>query len=126
MNVFSYTFNVAGVTFKNRQRYIYYIIQNPNAYLMFHREKTNEFDKNAIRVIAKVPDGKCVTLGYVPKDIAAKIAPLVDKNYDISAKGYTITGGKYYNRGVKVNITVYPKRQKMKNIFKEENQNVKA
>lgn len=105
-----YTFKVAGVTFEKRQNYIHYIAQNPGAFLLYRRERKNAFDPNAIKVLAKVPEGKCVQLGYVPKELAEKLAPLLDKNYNIKTNSYAITGGRRFNHGVEVTISVYPKR----------------
>lgn len=100
-------FNIAGVTHENRQGYIQYLRKHKNAFLIYVRENKNEYDENAIKILDYVPNGKCVPLGYVPRETAKKIAPYVDKGYKLYTHSYNIVGGYGLNLGVQVEVSLY-------------------
>ena len=50
----------------------------PGHALALHREPTNEYDPNAIGVWWTGEKSKGFQLGYVPRGLAAEIAPLID------------------------------------------------
>lgn len=110
----TYEFKVAGVTFDNRQGYIQYLRKHPEAFLVYNREPGNRYDKNAITIGGYVPGeptGKYVPIGYVPKEIAKEIAPLIDKGYKIYTHAYEITGGYGLNLGVRISMSLFMPRQ---------------
>lgn len=70
---------VAGVTYENRQEHLARLHGNEAVRLL--PEPTNKYDANAIAVqIAMPPEagGEVLHCGYVPKEIAAQIAPLME------------------------------------------------
>lgn len=79
---------VAGVTFGERQGMLANLMKLENAhykvYLTLRREKKNKNDSNAILVI-----GHCdvvhrhVPIGYVPKELAKELAPIMDAKQKI-------------------------------------------
>ena len=85
-----YDINVAGVTFDGRQEVLaeLYEIQEaqkagtttPSIAIIpidLVREPDNKYDANAIQVLAEGNDGP-KHVGYVPRHLAAKLAPLLD------------------------------------------------
>ena len=105
-------FKIKGVTFNNRQNYIAYLLKHPKSFLVFSQEKDNKYDANAIAVGAYNPESKkYVPIGYVPKEIAKDISPLIDRGYKIYTHKYEVTGGYGYKFGVKVSISLYMPRE---------------
>ena len=49
------------------------------------REPGNEYDKNAVAVYAAVEGGGSFCVGYLPKTLAALIAPLLDAGKAVGA-----------------------------------------
>lgn len=90
-------FKVAGVTFKNddgsdRGQKIIEISKNrDNTIIEIEREPSNRFDPNAVMVKA---DG--VQIGYIPKDYASILSPLMDQGRVFNAKIKDC--GEYKNR----------------------------
>lgn len=91
---------VVGVTFKNedtgekRGQIIRELAENKkpeDISIELVREPDNKFDANAIKVMA---DGK--QIGYIGKEFAAIIAPLMDEYEEFEAKVKDI--GEYKNR----------------------------
>jgi len=79
--MFQKIIKVKGVTFKNAQRNIRtFGCGDFDSYTLV-REPDNPHDPNAIRVtVARV-----VFLGYVPKDLAKELAPLMDEGRKFTA-----------------------------------------
>lgn len=111
------TIKVVGVTFNNRQHKLRMLRDNANrAYVTFDRERNNQYDSNAMKVIAHVKGMRPFDIGYVPKEIAKTLAPVVDndtikvyiKNFELSA--CKIDGKKIIT--CKVNTRLYPKTKK--------------
>lgn len=80
---------VAGVSYEGRQDHLAKLSGNEPVRLV--PEPNNQYDSNAIAVhIAHT--GKVLHCGYIPKEIAAKIAPLMEgESFDCSIEA--ITGG---------------------------------
>lgn len=93
---------VVGVTFSGRQD----LIQNlqPGDELLLVRELQNSHDRNAIRVDRL--DGN--TIGYINAQLAAELAPEIDKNDTYQCAVSAVTGGNGQSYGV--NITIMRKR----------------
>lgn len=80
---------LAGVTFENRQETIARLSSGEPCQLI--PEPENQFDKNAIAVFVTL-DGEPAHIGYVPRQLAEWIAPLL-KGETIGGKVTEITGG---------------------------------
>lgn len=115
------TFKLKGVTFDNRQNYIAYLAKHSEkSFLVFSRENKNKNDKNAISVGAYDPENKkYVPLGYVPKEIAKEIAPMIDSGYRIYTHRYEVIGGYGYNFGVKAEISLYMPRRNVNYMYEQ-------
>jgi single-stranded-DNA-specific exonuclease len=81
---------VAGVSFEGRQAIIDKMTGREPIRLI--PEPTNQFDKNAIGVWTVLADGTKAQIGFVPRDLAAKIAPLIDGE-QVMARLVALTGG---------------------------------
>ena len=89
------TTNIAGVTYGNRQtalaRLETYDIEAITVRL--EREPNNPHDSNAIKVLISVNGSASYKLGYLPRQQAALLAPLLDKEIETVTKFKAITGG---------------------------------
>lgn len=85
--------SVVGINYENRKENVDKLRINDNVYLV--REKENQYDKNAISVV----DKENRKLGYVEKERAKEIAPILDKD----RKNEVIVIG-IYNNVIKVKI----------------------
>lgn len=98
----------AGVTFRNRQEIIAWLdkMDPRDVCLTLCREPENTEDHNAIRIYAHVVSmGKRACIGYLKKDLAAAIAPLMDAGQQVGARLYSFTGGYAgLTRGALVNV----------------------
>lgn len=76
-----YDISVAGVTFEGRQELLAELHKAQEAgagiATFLVREPDNKYDANAIQVLAEGNDGP-KHVGYVPRHLAAKLAPLLD------------------------------------------------
>lgn len=83
---------VAGVTFEGRQSVLRRLyrdqVQGAPMQVDLHREAGNAFDPNAIQVIV---NGYHV--GYVPKRLAASLAPRMDAGENVWAPSVLIADG---------------------------------
>ena len=84
--------NLAGCSFDSRQAYLAWLRMNDQTPMYFEREATNPFDTNAVKAVAEGPHGP-LHIGYLPKDIAASIAPLMDAGRKIIIVQYKVIGG---------------------------------
>lgn len=57
------------------------------------REPRNFHDRNAIAVYAALRDNRVFFIGYLPKAVAAVLAPLMDKDSEPNTKAFRVTGG---------------------------------
>lgn len=87
---------LVGVTFNERQKVIPTLTAGEE--LVLEREKDNPVDRNAIHVLTK----KGQELGYIRKEIAAEIAPLIDAGTMYRCGVTAITGGDDYAYGVNI------------------------
>ncbi len=105
MKTQDYEIRVAGVTFANRQNLLAGLqrTKKPIGFSLW-REKTNKADPNAIKIMAYIgtpEEGqKSFPIGYVPKDVAAELAPVMDAKTWVSIVGYRFTGGHGLTRGL--------------------------
>lgn len=110
MAIVKQDFRVAGTTFSHRQNYLAYLVNGGKKFrTTLVREPGNRKDKNAILVIAQTEGSpkKRLPLGYVPRELAEKLAPMMDNGQFIYVNEVKITGGFGYNYGAAVNIGWY-------------------
>lgn len=94
---------VAGVTFEGRQSFIAEMHRKGSTALTLERDRNNPYDVNAIAVINE----HGWQIGYLPRDIAAQIAPQMDAGIQVTAKVSAINIGEAgYNSGVSIYIEV--------------------
>ena len=83
-----------GVTFGNCQN----VLRKLNRYspsdigLYFEREPNNEFDINAIKIVAVVRKHGSAIVGYVSKELASGLAPMLDAGHESAVFFNGITG----------------------------------
>ena len=72
------------------------------------REPRNVHDSNAVAVYAALRDNRVFFIGYLPKAVAAVLAPLMDKDSEPSTKAFKVTGGfnPYVSYGAALAIAV--------------------
>lgn len=75
---------LAGVTFEGRQNILRHLKQGQE--VIVEREPTNIYDSNAIKVIISYEDSRVI--GYINKELAAKIAWIIDKYHTKPITGY--------------------------------------
>lgn len=70
----------AGVTYGKRQKALEHLARyTPEQIsIRLERERNNEFDRNAVAVIATVQGKGSYCMGYLPRALAAFVAPLMD------------------------------------------------
>lgn len=98
---------VAGVSFDNRDgssRQTYIRRVKKGDAIVLRREPENFFDANAIAVDWLDPDGTPCQLGYVPRNLAAVLAHVVDKGAKLTAQVMRKGGGGHRLAGVRVTI----------------------
>lgn len=96
----SFFSTVAGVTFEGRQEYVKKCRLGQELELI--RDKMNVHDRNAIAVYAG--DNQ---VGYIKKEIAAKMAPKMDSGTKYRCFVENITGQEYNNYGINIKICEY-------------------
>ncbi|HEY5901539.1 MAG TPA: HIRAN domain-containing protein, partial [Anaerolineales bacterium] len=67
---------VAGVTFEGRQEHLRRLRGHEPVRIV--PEPENSYDPNALAVHIALDDQTVVHVGYVPRELAAEIAPLLD------------------------------------------------
>lgn len=100
------TFNVAGVTFENRQAYLINANRFGISQVTLFRDKANKHDPNAIKVLAVI-NGKKLQVGFVPKDLAAELAPIMDRRIYVKVTGWQLRGGSGLSYGLSISVQ-YP------------------
>lgn len=101
----SWNFNISGTTFGHRQGYLCDLEKHPERRVFLWREPRNKSDANAIKVVADaMRNGKRTKydLGYVPREVAAEMAPIMDKKGFIVIDSWAVVGGKGLTRGLKL------------------------
>ncbi len=98
-----------GVTFGNRQTLLDHLTRYApeDITVTLQRENSNTADSNAIQIVAAVRNKGAAVIGYINRELAAAIAPLMDKGAEIISRFKAITGGGYgYNYGFNLELTV--------------------
>ena len=72
------------------------------------REPRNSHDSNAVAVYAALRDNRVFFIGYLPKAVAAVLAPLMDKHAEPNTKAFRVTGrfNPYVYYGATLAITI--------------------
>ena len=88
----------AGVTHGNRQQLLARLSRySPEEItIKLQREQGNAADSNAVQVIAAVKGKGAAVMGYLNRQLAAAIAPLMDKGKAVASSFSAITGGAEY------------------------------
>lgn len=103
------TVRVAGVTFAKRQETLMGIRNRIKAGgwvdIVLVREPKNEADANAIKVLARYggrqpEQTKRVMIGYIPKENAAELAPLMDRRTFIKITNFSLSDTKTVGVGL--------------------------
>ncbi|MGN0449579.1 MAG: HIRAN domain-containing protein [Ruminococcus sp.] len=101
---------VAGVTYSKRQQAIEHLThyRPENIRISLYRDNKNAYDCNAVAVIATVKDKGSYTMGYLPKALAAFIAPLMDAGRTITSRlaGIRGTNEPYLNYGLGIEVII--------------------
>lgn len=95
----SFYSKIAGVTFDGRQRLISGLAVGQE--LVVRRDRGNVYDCNAIALF----DGNGNQLGFISRDLAARMAPQMDGGVKFMVRVAAVTGGNGYSYGVNINIT---------------------
>ena len=72
------------------------------------REAANEYDSNAVAVVVSVEGKGSYTMGYLPRMLAATVAPLIDAGKAVRAMFKEIHGKyhNYHNYGMAVSVSI--------------------
>lgn len=101
---------VAGVTHGRRQTALEHLEQYPAELVsvQLRRDAGNTADRNAVAVVATVESKGSYIMGYLPRPLAALVAPLMDTGKAVQAAYKGVTGGfgQYSFRGLRVAIAV--------------------
>jgi len=86
---------VSGVTFGTRQKALKKLEKYDTGVVnvALERDEANTYDVNAIKVMVHVGSGDMYHLGFLPKDLAATLAPLLDKGIELTTIFRGVTGG---------------------------------
>lgn len=97
---------IVGVTYGNRQKYVSRL--KAGDALMVEREKDNPHDSNAIALYKDYN-----MLGYIKKEVAAQLAPIIDSGKSVSVTVSAVTGGSGLSYGANIEIVIDPKKQRL-------------
>lgn len=102
------TTKVAGVSFGKRQEAIKRLCNYAPRRVVFtlRREEENPYDENAIAVDVTVIGKGTFHMGYLPKDIAQILTPLLDKNHLPSITNWETLGEG--TKGIKLKMELIP------------------
>jgi hypothetical protein len=84
LNPESFTVSVAGVTFDGREKYLSLLNQSDE--LRLERDRTNEYDCYAVKVLAFINKLDWKHIGYVPKTVSKYISSLLDGETKLDVK----------------------------------------
>jgi len=86
---------VTGVTFGQRQETLRFLSRRPpgNVRYFLVREAGNRFDPNAVAVFAEVAGQYPRKIGYLPRNLAAVLAGLLDRGFEVRVAGGGVVGG---------------------------------
>ena len=98
----------AGVTFGRRQELLYRLTRYApdDIAVRLERDTGNAYDRNAVQIIAAVKGKGDAVIGYINRELAAAIAPLLDKGKAIKAAFEGITGGHEYGLNYGLNFAI--------------------
>jgi hypothetical protein len=101
---------VAGVTAGRRQEALEHLThyEADRINISLARETTNEYDTNAVKVIVSVAEKGSYAMGYIPRPLAAALAPLIDAGKTVRAV-FKEVRGKYqswHNYGLAVSVSI--------------------
>ncbi len=101
---------VSGVTYGKRQQAIEHLThyRPEDIRISLYRDNGNAHDLNAVAVIATVRGKGAYTMGYLPKALAAFIAPLMDAGKTIISRFTEVrgTGEPYMNLGLGIEVVI--------------------
>lgn len=101
---------VAGVTYGRRQEALEHLEQYPAEQISvrLQRDHNNPADRNAVAVVAVVRGKGGYIMGYLPRFVAALIAPLLDVGEEVRCGFKAVTGGFHplVSRGLLIKISV--------------------
>ena len=101
---------VAGVTAGRRQEAIERLTRYDAELIRIdlQRDSANEYDSNAVAVVASVQGKGSYIMGYLPRMLAAAIAPLIDAGKRVTATFKEIRGKyhNYHNYGLAVAVSI--------------------
>ncbi len=109
----SYYTKVVGVTYSGRQRILASLQDGMD--LDFVRETHNVHDKNAVAIYCSNRQ-----IGYLSREEAAEIAPIMDKGIPVDGVIEHITGGGKYNYGCEIRVKIYKRKAERKREPKQE------
>ncbi len=99
-----------GVTHGNRQKLLERLTRYKldDITVTLQRERDNTHDPNAVQIVAAVRNKGAAMIGYINRELAAALAPLMDKGAEIVSCFKAITGGgaPYINYGFNLELTV--------------------
>ena len=84
-------FKATGVTLGARQHYLAYLRKQPDVHIKLYREPDKP---RAIQILAETSKVR-LAVGYVPQDVAASLASLMDNHTFINVDKFRITGGSH-------------------------------
>ena len=99
---------VAGVSFGKRQEAIEHLTQYKAADIRVQlvRDIKNQYDHNAVAVVATVRGKGSFCMGYLPRAAAASIAPIMDKRRSVYSRLKGILGFGDSMKGLSIQIQV--------------------
>lgn len=85
----------AGVTYGNRQKLLSRLARYTaeQITITLRHERGNRFDRNAVQVVAGVKGKGSAVIGYLNRQLAAVVAPLIDKGKSVVSSFRAVTGG---------------------------------
>lgn len=100
----------AGVTYGNRQKLLSRLARYTaeQITITLRHEQGNRFDRNAVQVVAGVKGKGSAVTGYLNRQLAAVVAPLIDKGKSVVSSFRAVTGGaeQLLTYGLNISITV--------------------
>lgn len=91
---------INGTTFAEGKNLLSYL--KVGMTLILERMPDNPFDHNAIAVFGSVKNRHRIHFGYIPKEDACKIAPIIDAGRTVKCVITAVLGGGDYNIGIRL------------------------
>lgn len=98
----------SGVTFGRRQGLLDRLSRysSEDITIKLERESGNAYDRNAVQIVAAVKGKGSAVMGYIGRELARVIAPLLDKGKTVKAAFEEITGGHEYGLNYGLNVAI--------------------